>query len=93
MALSPTVPAPAEPDLILIAELSEEAERHPPAIGARTLLVQHYLSIGWSEAAAELVRELQRVAPTNEEVLRLVEVVEKVRYSVHQTPVHSICTI
>ncbi|KAF1979097.1 hypothetical protein BU23DRAFT_523658 [Bimuria novae-zelandiae CBS 107.79] len=70
-------PLTGAPDLTLIAELSDEIERHPPAVCAKTLLVHHYLSIGWIGAAADLVKELQRDASHDTEIVRLAEVVKQ----------------
>src|SRR5947209_19460656 len=46
------------PDMTLINELYEAIEQHPPAIEARKLLVQHYLLVGWTEAADDAFAEL-----------------------------------
>jgi len=46
------------PDLSLISELLETIERSPPGIEARKLLVQHYMSCRWLDAAREGVSEL-----------------------------------
>jgi hypothetical protein len=46
------------PDLSLISELLEIIQRSPPGIEARKLLVQHYMSCGWLDAARESVSEL-----------------------------------
>jgi hypothetical protein len=48
----------AQPDLSLISELLETIERSPPGIGARKLLVEHYMSCGWLDAARDGVSEL-----------------------------------
>jgi len=57
-----------DPDLTLVAELTEQIDRHPPAIQARKLLVAHYLAVGWQDAAVELIRELKRLDPRDEEI-------------------------
>ena len=57
-----------EPDLALIAELLEMIDREPPAIGARKLLVEQYLAIGWIDAAREAIQLLGRLAPNDGEV-------------------------
>ena len=46
------------PDLSLISELLETIERSPPSIEAWKLLVQHYMSCGWLDAARDSVSEL-----------------------------------
>ncbi|KAH9882865.1 hypothetical protein J1614_000231 [Plenodomus biglobosus] len=66
-----------EPDMVLIGELLEHISRHPPAIATIKLLVEHYISVGWLEAALENATELKRVAPTDVEVTNLLEVLEK----------------
>jgi hypothetical protein len=48
-----------EPDMTLLAELYEEIERNPPAIQARKLLVEQYITAGWMEAVCDAVQELQ----------------------------------
>lgn len=57
-----------EPDLVLVAELCETIERHPPALEARKLLVQHYLAVGWQDAAIDSIRELCSLSPQDEEI-------------------------
>ena len=81
--MGPSTGKATEPDLTLVAELTEEIERHPPAIGAKTLLVHHYISIGWFDAAVDLVEELKRHAPQDEEILNLAETVKQVRIVSH----------
>jgi hypothetical protein len=49
------------PDMTLINELYEAIEQHPPAIEARKLLVQHYLLVGWTEAADYALAELSKL--------------------------------
>lgn len=57
-----------EPDLALVAELCETIDRQPPAIEARKLLVQHYLAVGWNDAAKDSILELNRLSPQDEEI-------------------------
>lgn len=57
-----------EPDLALVAELCETIDRHPPALEARKLLVQHYLAVGWQDAAIDSIRELHVLSPQDEEI-------------------------
>lgn len=66
-----------EPDMVLIGELLEHISRHPPAIATIKLLVEHYISVGWLEAALENATELKRLAPTDVEVIKLLQVLEK----------------
>lgn len=68
-----------DPDMTLIAELLEDIQRHPPAVAAKTLLAQHYLSIGWYEAASDYVEELKREVPNDTEVTFLDEVLQAKR--------------
>jgi hypothetical protein len=58
----------AQPDMSLIGELMESIDREPPAIGARKLLVEHYIAVGWIEAAQESIQDLVRISPTDEDV-------------------------
>ncbi|KAF2633407.1 hypothetical protein BU25DRAFT_405302 [Macroventuria anomochaeta] len=66
-----------DPDMVLIGELMEEMSRHPPAIGARKLLVEHYISVGWVEAALDNTKELKNLAPGDVDVGRFLQVLEK----------------
>lgn len=66
-----------DPDMVLIGELMEEMSRRPPAIAARKLLVEHYISIGWVEAALDNTKELQTLAPGDSDVSRFLKVLEK----------------
>jgi hypothetical protein len=50
------------PDMALINELYDAIEQHPPAIEARKLLVQHYLLVGWTDAANDAITELLKLA-------------------------------
>lgn len=63
--------------MVLISELLEEISRNPPAIGARKILVEHYITIGWLDAATENVQELQRHAPGDSEVDTLLKVLSR----------------
>ncbi|KAF2179077.1 hypothetical protein K469DRAFT_731332 [Zopfia rhizophila CBS 207.26] len=57
-----------EPDMVLVGELFEEISRHPPAIQARKLLVEHYISTGWLDAAQDNAKELKRLVPKDSDV-------------------------
>jgi hypothetical protein len=48
----------AQPDLSLISELLETIERSPPGVEALKLLVEHYISCGWLDAARDTVSKL-----------------------------------
>lgn len=61
----------------LIGELMEEISRRPPAIAARKLLVEHYISVGWVEAALDNANELRTLAPGDCEVAAFLSVLEK----------------
>lgn len=63
--------------MALVGELLEEISRHPPATGAMKLLVEHYISVGWLDAAMENAKELKRLAPSDSEVLGFLEILEK----------------
>jgi hypothetical protein len=54
------------PDMALINELYEAIEQHPPAIEARKLLVQHFLLVGWTDAANDAIAELLKLASKDE---------------------------
>jgi hypothetical protein len=66
-----------EPDMALIGELLEDISRHPPAIGARKLLTEHYITIGWLEAARDNVAELKRAAPADQDVADFEDILTK----------------
>lgn len=63
--------------MVLIGELMEEMSRRPPAIAARKLLVEHYVSIGWVEAALDNTKELRTLAPGDFDVARFLSLLEK----------------
>lgn len=63
--------------MALVGELLEEISRHPPAIGAMKLLVEHYISVGWLDAAMENAKKLKRLDPSDSEVLGFLEILEK----------------
>ena len=67
----------AEPDMVLISELLEEIHRNPPAVAASKLLVEHYTTVGWLEAALEKVIELKRIAPNDPDIARLASTLER----------------
>ncbi|KAF2016474.1 hypothetical protein BU24DRAFT_202478 [Aaosphaeria arxii CBS 175.79] len=66
-----------EPDMVLIGELLEDISRHPPALGARKLLVEHYISVGWLDAAMDNANELRRHAPHDPDVANYLAVLSK----------------
>ncbi|KAF2202751.1 hypothetical protein GQ43DRAFT_301150 [Delitschia confertaspora ATCC 74209] len=69
MAATSTVLAGSgEPDMVLIGELLEEIARHPPAVYARKLLIEHYISVGWLDAARENVDEVKKHTPNDLDV-------------------------
>ncbi|KAF3050685.1 hypothetical protein E8E11_010307 [Didymella keratinophila] len=63
--------------MVLIGELMEEMSRRPPAIAARKLLVEHYISIGWVEAALDNTKELCTLAPGDVDVASFLSLLEK----------------
>ncbi|UPX18306.1 uncharacterized protein EKO05_0008609 [Ascochyta rabiei] len=67
----------SDPDMVLIGELMEEMTRRPPAICARKLLVEHYMSIGWLEAAVDNAKELKNLAPGDSDVAKFLQILEK----------------
>lgn len=66
-----------EPDMVLVGELLEEISRHPKEIGARKLLVEHYIAIGWLDAAKDIADELQRLAPADTDVVEYLNILNK----------------
>lgn len=66
-----------DPDMVLIGELMEEISRRPPAIAARKLLVEHYISVGWLEAATDNAKELKLLSPGDSDVLKFLQLLEK----------------
>ncbi|KAF2640489.1 hypothetical protein P280DRAFT_320250 [Massarina eburnea CBS 473.64] len=73
-----------EPDMVLISELLETMARHPPAIAARKLLVEHYVAVGWLDAAKENLAELKKSHPQDSDVVRLSAIVEKPSEPAHE---------
>jgi hypothetical protein len=63
--------------MVLVGELLEEISRHPPAIGARKLLVEHYITIGWLEAATDNANELKKLAPKDKDVQGFLTILSK----------------
>jgi hypothetical protein len=66
-----------EPDMVLVGELLEDIQRHPPAIAARKLLTEHYISVGWLDAAMENATELKKLAPADSDVTGFIAVLSK----------------
>jgi hypothetical protein len=66
-----------EPDMVLIGELLENISRNSPAIQARKLLTEHYITIGWLDAATENAQELKKLAPTDPDVTQFIVVLSK----------------
>jgi len=66
-----------DPDMVLIGELMEEMSRRPPAIAARKLLIEHYIAVGWVDAALDNAQELKTLAPTDTDVAKFLRVLEK----------------
>jgi hypothetical protein len=62
-----------------IAELYENISREPPAIGARKLLIEHYMSVGneWLEGALDEAKQLKFLAPADPEVTSFLQQLEK----------------
>jgi hypothetical protein len=66
-----------EPDMALMAELLEDISRNPPAVAARKLLVEHYISVGWLDAAMDNAKELKNLAPRDADVTQFLQVLQK----------------
>lgn len=77
MATTNGLAGSGEPDMTLIGELLEEISRNPPAVGARKLLVEHYISIGWLDAAMDNAKELKPLAPRDTDVNGFLAVLRK----------------
>ncbi|KAJ4320888.1 hypothetical protein N0V94_003187 [Neodidymelliopsis sp. IMI 364377] len=77
MATTSGATTSGDPDMMLIGELMESISRHPSAIVARKLLVEHYIAVGWLEAAVDDAKELRTLAPGDEDVVRFLKVLEK----------------
>lgn len=73
MAVSGT----GNPDMVLISELLEEISRRPPAIGARKLLVEHYIAVGWLDAAMDNAKELKTLNPGDADVAQFLQILQK----------------
>lgn len=65
------------PDMALIGELMEEMSRHPPAVGARKLLIEHYIAVGWLEAAMENAQVLKLTAPGDTDVANFIQILDR----------------
>ncbi|KAH6642655.1 hypothetical protein C7974DRAFT_328171 [Boeremia exigua] len=77
MAATSGATGSGDPDMILIGELMEEISRRPPAISARKLLTEHYIAVGWVEAALDNAKGLKSLAPGDIEVLGFLRMLEK----------------
>jgi hypothetical protein len=77
MAATSGITSSGDPDMVLIGELMEEISRRPPAVGARKLLVEHYISVGWLDAAIENARELDTLSPGDSDVANFLQILEK----------------
>jgi hypothetical protein len=60
-----------EPDMALISELMEEISRNSPAIAAQKLLVEHYIAVGWFDAAEDNIMELCNASSRDADITRL----------------------
>lgn len=77
MAASSGATGSGDPDMVLIGELMEEMSRRPPAIAARKLLIEHYITVGWIEAALDNTNELRALSWGDPDVARFLQVLEK----------------
>jgi hypothetical protein len=69
--------ASGAPDMVLIGELLEDISRNPPAIGARKLLVEHYIAVGWLDAALDNAKDLKSLAPGDSDITKFLQLLEK----------------
>jgi hypothetical protein len=79
MATTSNVYGIGGPDMAYVGELYENISRHPPGIGARKLLIEHYMSVGneWLEGALDEAKKLQGLVPTDPDVAGFLKVLEK----------------
>lgn len=63
--------------MVLISELLEEISRRPPALGARKLLVEHYIAVGWLDAAMDNAKELKTLSPGDADVDQFLQILQK----------------
>ncbi|KAJ4985961.1 hypothetical protein SVAN01_08543 [Stagonosporopsis vannaccii] len=77
MTASSGASASGDPDMVLIGELLEEMSRRPPAVGARKLLIEHYIAVGWVDAALDNTQELKTLAPTDIDVAKFLRILQK----------------
>lgn len=63
--------------MILVNELMENIQRHPPAVPARKLLVEHYIACGWLDAAKDDLETLKLHAPRDPDVASLAAILDK----------------
>lgn len=77
MAATTGATGSGEPDMALIGELLEDISRNPPAIAARKLLVEHYISVGWLDAAMDNAKDLKGLAPRDSDVTTFLQILQK----------------
>jgi hypothetical protein len=77
MAATNGITGSGDPDMALIGELLEDVARNPPAISARKLLVEHYITIGWLEAAMDNAKDLKKLAPRDAEIDEFLQILQK----------------
>jgi hypothetical protein len=77
MATTTGITGSGDPDMALIAELLEDISRNSPAVAARKLLVEHYISVGWLEAAMDNAKEIKSLAPADREVTEYLRILQK----------------
>jgi hypothetical protein len=77
MAPTTGIAGSGEPDMALIAELMEDMSRNPPAFAARKLLVEHYISVGWLEAALDNAKELESMDSADKDVKQFLVLLQK----------------
>jgi hypothetical protein len=77
MATTTGAAGSGEPDMALIGELLEDISRNPPAIAARKLLVEHYISVGWLDAAMDNAKELKSLAPRDPDIATFLDILQK----------------
>lgn len=75
-------PGRGQPDSDLVNTLLETIQRHPPSIPARTILIEHWIEIGWLEEANGAVRELLRIQPRNKQAKSLLRTIEDIAIGV-----------
>jgi hypothetical protein len=66
-----------QPDMELINVLYDAIDHDPPAITARALLMEHWMEVGWSDAAQDTARAILQFDPLNVDARRCLKTAER----------------